>query len=95
MRRREFITLVGAAALLYSSRSRAQKPANTYLIGYLAIAEIPYGMKALKDGLRKLGYIEGQNLKVEYGVPTGGVSVDALAAELVLVPVSGYQTLRT
>ena len=55
MRRREFITLVGAAALLYSSRSRAQKPANTYLIGYLAIAEIPYAMKALKDGLRKLG----------------------------------------
>ena len=79
MRRREFITLVGAAALLYSSRSRAQKPANTYLIGYLAIAEIPYALKALKDGLRKLGYIEGQNLRVEYRiVAAGGASVDTL-----------------
>ena len=95
MKRRDFISLLGMAATLSSTRSHAQQPSKTYLIGYLAIAEIPYGMKALKDGLRKLGYIEGQNLKVEYGVPTGGVSVDALAAELVLVPVSGYQTLRT
>jgi putative tryptophan/tyrosine transport system substrate-binding protein len=40
-------------------------------------------MKALKDGLRKLGYIEGQNLKFEYRVLAGGVPVDTLAAELV------------
>ena len=95
MKRRDFISLLGTVATLFSTKSRAQQRGKTHLIGYLAIAEIPYGMKALKDGLRKLGYIEGQNLKVEYGVPTGGVSVDALAAELVLVPVSGYQTLRT
>jgi putative ABC transport system substrate-binding protein len=81
LRRRDFISLLGAGAALSSTRSRAQQPAKTYLIGYLAIAEIPYGMKALKDGLRKLGYIEGQNLKIEYRV--GGVSIDTLAAELV------------
>ena len=41
-------------------------------------------MKALKDGLRKLGYIEGQNLKVEYRyLLTGGASAETLAAELV------------
>jgi len=80
VRRRDFIGLLGTVATLYSTRSRAQQRGKTYLIGYLAIAEIPYGMKALKDGLRKLGYIEGQNLKIEYRV--GGVSIDTLAAEL-------------
>ena len=84
VRRRDFISLLGTVAALYSTRSRAQQRGKTYLIGYLAIAEIPYGMKALKDGLRKLGYIEGQNLKVEYRiVAAGGASVDTLAAELV------------
>ena len=84
VRRRDFISLLGTVATLYSTRSRAQQRGKTYLIGYLAIAEIPYGMKALKDGLRKLGYIEGQNLKVEYRiVAAGGASVDTLAAELV------------
>ena len=69
MRRREFISLVGAAAALYSTRSRAQQPAKTYLIGVLT-AQLPSLIKALKDGLRKLGYIEGQNLKVEcFGSP--------------------------
>jgi putative ABC transport system substrate-binding protein len=38
----------------------------------------------LKDGLRKLGYIEGQNLKSEYMIlQTGGPSAETLAAELV------------
>ena len=84
VRRRDFISLLGTVATLYSIRSRAQQRGKTYLIGYLAIAEIPYGMKAFKDGLRKLGYIEGQNLKVEYRiVAAGGASVDTLAAELV------------
>jgi ABC-type uncharacterized transport system substrate-binding protein len=82
-RRREFISLVGAAAALYSTRSRAQQPAKTYLIGVLT-AQLPSLIKALKDGLRKLGYIEGQNLKVEYRyLTTGGASAETLAAELV------------
>jgi putative tryptophan/tyrosine transport system substrate-binding protein len=84
MRRREFIALIGAAAMLRSTHSGAQQPSKTYLIGYLAPAEIPYVIKALKDGLRKLGYIEGHNLKVEYRfLPAEGASVDTLAAELV------------
>jgi putative ABC transport system substrate-binding protein len=70
--------------MLRSTHSGAQQPSKTYLIGYLAPAEIPYVIKALKDGLRKLGYIEGHNLKVEYRfLPAEGASVDALAAELV------------
>ena len=84
MRRREFISLVGAAAVLCSTRSHAQQPLKTYLIGVLASAQVPHLVKVLKDGLRKLGYIEGQDLKFEYRfVEAGGASVDVLAAELV------------
>jgi putative ABC transport system substrate-binding protein len=83
MRRREFISLLGAAVMLCSSRSRAQ-PSKTYLIGYLVLDPDLYGIKDLKDGLRKLGYIEDHNLKVEYRfLSAGGTSADALAAELV------------
>jgi putative ABC transport system substrate-binding protein len=84
MRRREFICLLGATiAALYPSRPRAQQPQKTRVIGYLALAEIPYLTKAWKDGMRKLGYIEGHNLRVEYRSLREGVSADALAAELV------------
>src|SRR6516162_2286249 len=83
MRRRDFISLLGAVAVLCSTRSRAQQPSKTYLIGVLT-AQIPSLIKALKDGLRKLGYIEGQNLKVEYRfLTTGGASAETLATELV------------
>src|SRR5262245_19160581 len=84
MKRREFICLLGAAVTFFASRSRAQQSQKTYLIGYLALAEIPYATKAWKDGMRKLGYIEGHNLRVEYRtLQAEGVSADALAAELV------------
>ena len=83
MRRREFISLVGAAAVLCSTRSGAQQRSKTYLIGVLT-PQLPSLIKALKDGLRKLGYIEGQNLKVEYRyLQIGGASAETLAAELV------------
>ena len=84
MRRRDFINLLGVAAMLCSTRSRAQQPSKTYLIGYLAITQIPSLIKALKDGLRKLGYIEGHNAKIEYRILSeGGASANALVAELV------------
>jgi ABC-type uncharacterized transport system substrate-binding protein len=84
MRRREFINLLGAAVTLWSTRSRAQQRSGNYHIGYLALAEIPYLIKAWKDGMRKLGYIEDHNLKVEYRfLPAKGTSADELAADLV------------
>ncbi len=83
MRRREFINLLGAVATLYPSCSRAEQPQKAYVIGFLALAEIPYLAKAWKDGMRKLGYIEGHNLRVEYRSLREGVSADALAAEVV------------
>ena len=57
MRRRDFISVLAAGA---------QQPSKTYLIGVLASAQIPYLIEVLKDGFRKFGYIEGQDLKFEY-----------------------------
>ena len=68
--------------LLVPSRARPQ-PSKIYRIGYLAPARIPHLIEAFQDGLRKLGYIEGQNLTIEYRFQDGGTVLDALAAELV------------
>ena len=86
MRRREFITLLcttGGMLCLLLSRAQSQS-SKTYRIGYLALVKIPHLIEALQDGLRKFGYVEGENLKTEYRVLQGGsATLDALAAELV------------
>ena len=86
MRRRAFIALLaGATASVYTAPCSAQsQPSRVYRLGYLAPGRIPYVLEAFQDGLRKLGYVEGQNLKIEYRFLHGaGTSADALAAELV------------
>jgi putative tryptophan/tyrosine transport system substrate-binding protein len=86
MRRREFVTLLaGAAVTLRSAQSYAQpRPSKIYRMGYLAAARIPHLIEALQEGLRKFGYIEDQNLKIEYRFAQGGTAtLDVLAAELV------------
>ena len=76
--------VVISVSVIAPVRSRAQQPFRTYPISVLASAQVPHLIKVLKDGLRKLGYIEGQNLKVEYRyLLTGGASAETLAAELV------------
>jgi putative ABC transport system substrate-binding protein len=61
---------------------RAQQASRVYRLGYLAPAAIPHLKDALFGALRDLGYVEGQNLKVEYRYGVGE-ALDALAAELV------------
>ena len=66
MRRREFIGLLAAAAT-WPVAARAQQPALP-IVGWLTLVS-PEGSPALpyfKEGLAELGYIEGQNLKIEY-----------------------------
>jgi putative tryptophan/tyrosine transport system substrate-binding protein len=86
MRRREFVTLfAGGLVTLRSAQSHAQpQPSKIYRMGYLAPARIPHLIEALLEGLRKFGYIEDQNLKIEYRFPQDGMAtLDVLAAELV------------
>ena len=63
MKRREFITLLGGAAA-WPVAVRAQQPGKKWLIGFIA-----HGHESMYDaffeGLRELGYVEGQNIIVE------------------------------
>jgi putative ABC transport system substrate-binding protein len=85
MRRREFITLIGAATT-WPLAARAQNPAKP-VIGFLGGAD-PVGyapqIEAWRLGLRDHGFVEGQNISVEYRWAEGRYDrLPALAADLV------------
>jgi putative ABC transport system substrate-binding protein len=72
MKRREFITLLGSAAapsILWPLAARAQQAGRTVRVGMLetvSAALKPDDLAAFRQGLRALGYVEGQNLRIEY-----------------------------
>ena len=86
LRRCQFITLLSGAAALWPLAARAQQPAMP-VIGILAMAapganEIR--LHAIREGLRTMGYAEGQNVKIEYQWAEAHTGrLPALAAELV------------
>ena len=69
MRRREFIALAGGAAFLGPLTAQAQQnvlPVVGILMGYgQSDPEAQSRLKALVDGLRELGWHEGENCKIE------------------------------
>jgi putative ABC transport system substrate-binding protein len=62
MRRREFITLLGGAAVAWPLVARAQ--AKRARIGWFTVAPHPY-IDGFRRGLRELGWIEGEDLVIE------------------------------
>jgi putative ABC transport system substrate-binding protein len=95
MRRREFIAGLGGAAAIPLA-ARAQRPAERRRrIGILADERWP-PIDSLKQGLRDLGYVEGQNLEVVYRFAEGQAErYPGLAAELVALPVELIVALGT
>jgi putative tryptophan/tyrosine transport system substrate-binding protein len=83
MRRRKFITLLGGVAAGWPIAARAQQSAVP-VVGILNSASPSLLVVAFVQGLREAGYVENQNVLIEYRYARGAYErLPALAAELV------------
>ncbi|MGB8579174.1 MAG: ABC transporter substrate binding protein, partial [Pseudolabrys sp.] len=97
MQRRDFITLLGGLAAAWPLAAYAQQAAKLYRIGILSPELPPPGfLEAFRQGLRELGYVEGQNIAFEIRSAEGyGQRLAALANHLVELKVDLIVAVNT
>ena len=99
MRRRTFITLLGGGAAAWPFAAMAQQAGRTYHLGCL-LPSPPNESVAFFDELRRRGFIEGQNLTVEYRAYGQHVdlipqyAVELVKARVDVIITGGEETLR-
>jgi len=89
MQRRDFITLLGGAAVSWPLKARAQQPERVRRVGALMPfsaddTEAKAIVAAIRQGLEELGWTDGRNIRIDYR--WGGRNVErtrAYAVELV------------
>ena len=89
MRRREFLGVLGGAAT-WPLPARAQQPAMP-VVGFLrstSLAEFPHLVTAFRQGLKEIGFVEGQNVAIEFRAAEDRDRLAAFVAEWVSRPVN-------
>src|SRR5262245_27615494 len=91
MKRRTFMSLLGGAAAAWPLTARAQQPGMP-VIGFLrstSLADVTHLVTALRHGLRETGYVEGQNVAIDYRSAEDHLDrLPALVADFIRRPVA-------
>jgi putative ABC transport system substrate-binding protein len=93
MRRRQFTTLLGGAAVSWPLAARAQQRAAR--IPRIGVIDNTPLWDHFRQGLRELGYVEGRNIGFEYRAVEGPDRLAATATELAHLPVNVIATYGT
>jgi len=90
MQRREFIILLGGTAAAWPLTARAQQPAMP-TVGFLraTLADVPHWVTAFRQGLKEAGFVERQNVAIEYrSADNQPDRMATLVADLIRQPVA-------